>query len=1060
MAGHLAFLFPMWDIIASQKRTKIYFVLRKLGLNEKLYWMSIFLVGFALAIVSNLLGTIVLKTVVVGFDKYWQYMGFLPWFLIQLIASMSVIVFSIFYGSFISSKGIIAFIVVEFILSYLWWVPFASYNIGTEQLGGASLVIREILYTRIQILHTSGYEIGLALGYALKSISSAEYVSKMTDSPVRYFGLANLFTPFYSGLEIKSPEIPKESSDLNSFVTAMGETSPFISIVLLCLSILLRIVSAYFINKIGFGIKEFAGNMFDRNSHQKQDDPSVKNFKIQNLEKSYGGTKKALSEFSIEFEKGNIYAILGHNGAGKSTLFNVLTGLIGSTSGTAILFGNDILADNMKIRELSGVCHQDDILFPTMNAQEHFQLYCDFKGVDLSKFGGIETYTLNMLSKVGLEKAKSQRISEYSGGMKRRLCLILATVGNPSLYFLDEPTAGLDPLSKKLVWNVIESLKKDAIVLLTSHDMEEAETLASQVIIMAGGKKVAMGAPLILKNEYAKGLRLIFTKVSPAAAKITSSTICDWVKMALPFSRFVSGTEECITFGIPKESVSILGSFLDLVKSDNLLGWSLGSSTLEEVFFNCISNDYNQVESNNLELGELKSLHSFEPLELQSPVEFVDPTHKKSRVKSTVIFQLRAQSYKIRNWLYNDFVILIAFAMLYCYFSYQLIKFYRIAGNDVAYYVASSLKLLLLPLPFVTSVIKKNLSNGLMDYQVANGAICKYFWSALLAHFAALSAVLCLLSIFILPTLASFSDLSSLVIVLITTIGILGTSVFIGVIANNSSLVSWSIVVFSDYARGLSSIWWSLYPPLGVLKYVLAVQNVGTDQSSHFYLTIAGSLILLLVGLGTFMARMNVGKGTMRNPFKTGNKSDSKIDIMEIDAGVKQEIENISISSKIQSDEAYRLVHLGKRFGSKIVVDDVTLRLLKNETFGLLGISGAGKTTTIAMIVDLVKPTSGHIDLPTNEEAKAGFCPQRDNFFDFLSVEQHLRYYSMLNGVSTKNLDEWVSNVAERALLDKIMLGKFPEQLSGGMRRRVTFAISLASGRRNLILDEPTVISN
>ena len=1048
MAGHLLLLFPIFELVALQKRTKIYLVLRKLGLNERMYWLSVIIVCLVLALVSNLFGTLMLTLVISRYDTYWTYMSPIAWFLMQFTASISIMSFSIFYSSFISQKGVVAFIVVEFMISYLFWAPFGAYNAGLQQEYETSWVIKDILGSRVQIFHTSGYEIGIMTAYALKAITNTVEIAKTTNTDIQSFGIINLFISMF-----KNVPVDDSTSD---FIKGMQANSPLSSLILLWATSLLRVFVAYLLNKIGFGIKEFTGNLFDRNKRTKKDDSTIKNFKITGLEKNYGGSKKALKDFSIEFEIGNIYAILGLNGAGKSTLFNCLMGLTTASDGTAILFGNDILADNMKIRELAGVCHQQDILFDNMDAKEHFQLYCDFRGVDLETLGGIHKYTLGMLQKVGLEKAIGQRISEYSGGMQRRLSLVLATVGNPSLYFLDEPTAGLDPLSKKLVWKLIEELKQGAIVLLTSHDMEEADKLASKVIIMSQGEKIAFGSPLVLKNEFAKGLRLTLSK-RDRNSKISSVNIIDWVQAGLPFAKFISGTDESINFGIPKESIQVLGEFLDIVKQDNLLSWSVGNSTLEEVFFNSISLQYEQVSGLDVNLGKLESLHTFETSVAHDIEILPEATKIKSSVHSQPWTQISSQLYKMKTWLYNDFVVMIAFWMIYFYFFYETVKIIQ-QGISKSGPTASAIKLILIPLPFVTSVIKKNLSNGLIEYQVANGVISWYFWLSLMLFFTIFSQLITIISIVITSVLVSGFNLESLLLIPLTSTAILGLAMFIGVVSSHSALISWIIVCFTGYGRDFTSKWFSVFPSIGIFKYIIALGDNNKDLWTHFYLSLGGSLTLLIIGLAAYYFRIEMGKGlASKLNCRKSSSLEEKIDMVEIDSGVKREIE--MIGNNPSDNEAYRLCHLSKNFGLKQVVDDLSLRLLKNETMGLLGVSGAGKTTTIAMIVNLAKPSSGYIEFVDKSDTKAGYCPQQDSFFDFLSVEQHLRYYSALNGISGSKMENWISTVASRALLDKIMLQKFPEQLSGGMKRRVTFAISLASGRKNLILDEPTVLS-
>ena len=1047
MAGHLLFLFPIFELVAQQKRSKIYFVLRKLGMNEKLYFLSVFSIAVGLAAVSNFLGVLTIKLFVATVENIWNYIGYLPWFMIQFTASMSVAASALFFASFISQESIVAFVVIEFMMSYLWWLPIGSSASAAETDYSAEWVIRNVLGSRYQIFHTPGYEIGLMTSYALKAISTVDMVKKLTNQEY-YFGVSNLFQPFYANVDL--PSDVRNLTTLEQFVFRMKNNNPLSSLVILWISIFLRLGLGYAMNKFGFGIKEYAGNKFDKTRRELQDNPDITNFKVQGLEKSYGGGKKALSDFTVEFSKGNIYAILGHNGAGKSTLFNVLTGLMNATAGTAVLFGHDVLADNKKIRLLAGVCHQDDILFPSMNAKEHFELYCDFRELDLKSYGGLENYTREMLTKVGLQNVISERISKYSGGMKRRLSLLLATVGRPPLYFLDEPTAGLDPISKKLVWNVIEELKKESIVILTSHDMEEADKLASQIIIMSGGKMIAMGSPLTLKNQYANGICLALSKSSQKLKSLTALSIQAWTKSILPFSRFISGTEQSIKVGIPRKSFEVLSPFLELMKQENLLSWSIGNSTLEEVFFNCINENYTPLALNDdLMLGPLTSLLEYCPdkdeLRIRDNREQAVPNHTTHKWW----IQFKAQFYKIAVWWYNDFVVLLVMGVIYAYFFFQILDFVGKASIPPL-----ALTLFLLPLPFVVNVIKANTSDGLIEYQLANGVKSTYFWLALFLFFSVFSIITSLFTM-ILPVAANST---SFLIIPLTAIALLGMATFIALCVHQATLISWAIVCFSKYGNDFDNLWFSLFPPFGISKFSVSLLDKKVDYMVHAHLSVLGSVLLLLLGLLKYYLLVNTKITSAKCRPKGVTSEETKIDVAEIDIGVKDEITTINHDPFIPDTDAYRLMHLTKCFGSKIVVNDLLLRLVKNQTFGLLGVSGAGKSTTISMIVNLISPTKGYVEFPPRG-GKVGYCPQENLFFDFLTISQHLRYYSMLNGAVNGSIFDWVSMIASQALLDSSMLSKFPEELSGGMRRRVMFAIALASGRTNLLLDEPTVFN-
>jgi ABC-type multidrug transport system ATPase subunit len=175
---------------------------------------------------------------------------------------------------------------------------------------------------------------------------------------------------------------------------------------------------------------------------------------------------------SMHFSVCPPFLILGHNGSGKSSTINCLSGVTVCTYGEAFLFGFNCKTEINSIRERMGVCSQFDFLYPSLTGAQHILLYATFRCVTPKQ--GLKAYVDEKLDLVDLGAAANLISSSYSGGMKRRLSVALATVGNKlDILFLDEPTTGLDPMSKRKVWDVIESYKKDRIVVLTSHSMEE-----------------------------------------------------------------------------------------------------------------------------------------------------------------------------------------------------------------------------------------------------------------------------------------------------------------------------------------------------------------------------------------------------------------------------------------------------------------------------------------------------------------------------------------------------------------------------------------------------------
>ncbi|MFQ5918785.1 MAG: ABC transporter ATP-binding protein [Thermoplasmata archaeon] len=215
------------------------------------------------------------------------------------------------------------------------------------------------------------------------------------------------------------------------------------------------------------------------------------------LVKTYGNLR-AVDGLDLSVPQGIVFALLGPNGAGKTTTVEILEGLRPATSGSAQVFGQDIIRSYEKIRQVVGILPQDFEPFDRLTPREHIRYFAGLFGRSLSK----EEMT-HILAEVSLQDRSDVQARKLSGGEKRKLGIAMALVGNPRLVFLDEPTTGLDPAARRDLWRVIEGLREQGrTVVLTTHYIEEAETLADDVAIMVRGKIIASGSPESLLDQY------------------------------------------------------------------------------------------------------------------------------------------------------------------------------------------------------------------------------------------------------------------------------------------------------------------------------------------------------------------------------------------------------------------------------------------------------------------------------------------------------------------------------------------------------------------------------
>jgi len=225
----------------------------------------------------------------------------------------------------------------------------------------------------------------------------------------------------------------------------------------------------------------------------------------------------AVDSINLEISRGELFSLLGPNGAGKTTTINMLCCLLKPTSGTASIMGYDIMKEPFRVKELIGVSPQDTVLSEHLNSWENLSLIGRVHGIGSKE---LKQRSEELLETVGLTERAKDRVVKFSGGMKRRLNLIMALVHGPEILFLDEPTLGLDPQSRRAIWDYIAELKGKITILLTTHYLEEADVLSDRVGIIDEGKIVALGTPDELKKSISDTNTMIISAENLSAEAI------------------------------------------------------------------------------------------------------------------------------------------------------------------------------------------------------------------------------------------------------------------------------------------------------------------------------------------------------------------------------------------------------------------------------------------------------------------------------------------------------------------------------------------------------------
>jgi len=290
----------------------------------------------------------------------------------------------------------------------------------------------------------------------------------------------------------------------------------------------------------------------------------------------------AVKKINIDMYKGQILALLGHNGAGKTTAISMLTGMISPTSGDALIFGRSIVTDMNHIRTDLGMCPQHNILWDYLTVLEHLYCYGRLKGI--RPFSKLKQMAEDLVMEVGLTEKRNVISKNLSGGMKRKLSVAIALIGDSRTVFLDEPTSGMDPYSRRSTWDMLKKGKSGRVLILTTHFMDEADYLGDRIAIMHKGEVVACGTSLFLKNRYGVGYTLTITKKENADTKAIEECVSKHVPKAKSLSQ-VAGES---SFQLPKEDVTHFANLFDVLDKNlddfGIDSYVISMTTMEEVF--------------------------------------------------------------------------------------------------------------------------------------------------------------------------------------------------------------------------------------------------------------------------------------------------------------------------------------------------------------------------------------------------------------------------------------------------------------------------------------------
>ncbi|XP_051826879.1 phospholipid-transporting ATPase ABCA3-like [Antechinus flavipes] len=381
--------------------------------------------------------------------------------------------------------------------------------------------------------------------------------------------------------------------------------------------------------------------------------------KIKNLSKTFKKgkqRKEAVRNLNLNLYEGQITVLLGHNGAGKTTTLSIITGLFPPTSGQVYISGYEISQNMAHIRKNLGVCPQHNIFFDEITVAEHLLFYAQLKGLPKKKCPEEIDHILGILN---MEPKRHAISSTLSGGMKRKVSIGIALIAGSKVVMLDEPTSGMDPVSRRATWDLLQQQKSERTIILTTHFMDEADLLGDRIAIMAKGELQCCGSSLFLKHKYGAGYHLVIVKEPRCNIKEISHLILNYV----PTATMESNVAAELSFILPKESSYKFESlFTELEEKQTELGiasYGVSVTTMEEVFLRVSKLVDSSTNLHTIQLPTLKykkNTEDSENLDDSSELELNILSQKKFYVKLNTGFYLHCQQFfamLVKKIIYN-----------------------------------------------------------------------------------------------------------------------------------------------------------------------------------------------------------------------------------------------------------------------------------------------------------------------------------------------------------------------------------------------------------------------
>ncbi|CAD8075717.1 unnamed protein product [Paramecium primaurelia] len=704
----------------------------------------------------------------------------------------------------------------------------------------------------------------------------------------------------------------------------------------------------------------------------------------------------AVDNLNLKIYSQQILCILGQNGAGKTTTLNILTGLIEKTSGKILYFGKSFDKKRDEIQKLIGFCPQENLLYDQLTVSESLQYQSMMRGTDSNS--EIDMW-LNLMQ---LQQYSNYKTHELSGGNKRKLQIALALVGGSQIIFLDEPTASIDPESRRQIWKILKEIKQiNKTLILTTHFLDEAEELADRIAIMKQGQIKIYGSPDNIKKELEVGFTLTF-------GNIQSSQQQSKIKLLFPELECSIGSKleyDNIKYILNQNQLfSIVEKLNELNKTENIK-IQLIQNTLEAAYL--------KLNKDNLEDDKIIKEYSF-------------PIKSTNDVKTKQLLQISALLYKKyyvlkRNFTLQLMLILPMLILLIAYiFGYHLLQDEAQTQFFVSLFISQSFSLnssIFISTPILERELKirQQLKQmGMSQFTYIFGTfIGDYFIILIVTTF-----------IYVLSLQIEMLQTSEQLLIILSLFGL--------------SVISFSYASSFMFSSNQSAF--KIFPVINFLFCYFLPSMIDLQLQNQYseIFTLIFPLYTLNLALKDeiqdysiyfvvqFIIYMFLYYTLEKNIILFENRKNL------LDKNNKLQVQNIQFGYT----------------SNKQVLKQIDLQLSPQKILTLLGPNGAGKTTLIQLITDCLKAKWGSIMY--NENMIISSCQQSEGLWEDLTAEEILYLFARIKG-SIRNVKNEISQIL-RILQIK---GKIVN-MSGGQRRKVALAISLIGDSGMIILDEPS----